>query len=221
MIRLLVADDHEVVRYGLTLMFETTEDIKVVGQAADGGAVLEKVRTLRPDVVLLDLRMPGLDGNEVLRRLKRLPQPPRVLVLTGIEGRHDVLDAVAAGADGYALKQISPGQLQEAVRAVAAGQSYLHPGVTGQVLSAARRRAGIYGPDPWNLSRREREVLELMGHSLPTDEIASRLFISEETVRSHIKSILKKTGKKHRMDAVLAAVAAGVIELSEPAGFTR
>jgi DNA-binding NarL/FixJ family response regulator len=218
-IRLVIADDHDVVRHGLALMFAATDDIVVVGEAASGGEVLHIVRERHPDVILLDLRMPGLEGIEALKRLKRLQQPPRVLVLTGVDDRHDVLEAVSAGADGYALKQISPAQLQEAVRAVAAGQSYLHPGITGQVLAAARRKTGMRSSDPWGLSRRELEVLELMGRSLTTDEIASRLFIGEETVRTHVKSILKKMGKRHRMDAVLAAAAAGVIDLSEPAAF--
>ena len=213
-IRVLIADDHEVVRHGLQLMFESAGGFEVVGQAGSGAEVVDRVRALRPDVVLLDLRMPGLGGLDALKTLKRLYPAPRVLILTGSDGRHDVLEAVAVGADGYALKQISPVQLQEAVRAVARGESYLHPGVTGQVLTAARKRAGVYGADPWNLSRRERDVLELMAQSLATDEIASRLFISEETVRTHIKAILKKTGKKHRMDAVLAAVAEGVVELA-------
>ncbi len=220
MISLLIADDHEVVRHGLQLMFATTDDLVVIGESA-GGDLIDRVRELQPDVVLLDLRMPGVNGTDVLKSLKRLPEPPRVLVLSGVDDQQDVLEALTAGADGYALKQISPTQLQEAVRAVAAGQSYLHPGVTRQVLSAARRRAGLRGADPWNLSRRELEVLELLARSLATDEIATRLFIGEETVRTHVKSILRKMGKRHRIDAVLAAVAAGVIDLGETVGFTQ
>ena len=222
MIRLLIADDHEIVRHGLRLMFGATADIVVAGEVSRSGEVVGAVLELRPDVVLLDLRMPGPRAVEVVRELKRESRRPvRVLILTGVDEQHDVLEAVQAGADGYALKHSSPAQLEQAVRAVASGQSYLDPAVAGGVMSAAREKAAARASSPWNLSRRELEVLELMGASLKNDEIARRLFISEETVRTHVKSILKKTGKRHRMEAVLAAISAGVIDLPEPAGITR
>ncbi len=221
MIRLLIADDHEVVRHGLKLMFGASDDFQVLGEASRADEVVSAVQRLRPDVVLLDLRMPGPRSADVVREVKRRPDAPRVLVLTGIDDQRDVLEAVQAGADGYALKQISAARLQDAVRAIASGQSYLDPGVASGVMSAARERTSGRRANPWNLSRRELEVLEQMGASLSNDEIARRLFISEETVRTHVKSILKKTGRRHRMEAVLAAIAAGVIDLAEPAGITR
>ncbi len=218
MIRVVVADDHEVVRHGLRLVLEGAGDITVVGQAATGPEAIERTGALRPDLLLLDLRLPGLDGLEVLRRLRRTANPPRVLVLTAVDTRHDVLEAVAAGADGYALKQISPAQLVEAVRAVAGGQSYLHPGVTAEVLSAARARGPGTPASGWNLTRRELAVLALMATGRSNAEIAGKLFIGPETVRTHIKTILRKMGKHHRVEAVVAAAAAGLVEMRPQGG---
>lgn len=211
-IRVLIVDDHEVVRQGLQLMLEATDDLRVVGHASTGEQALERVAALRPDLLLLDLRLPGRDGIKVLRQIKRSQPNTKVLVLTGIDTRHEVLEAIAAGADGYALKQISARQLVDAIRAVAAGQSYLHPAVTSGVVTAARDRLR---PDTtgWGLSRRELDVLALMARGYGNADIARQLFISQETVRSHVKSVMRKMGKKHRVEAVLAAVAAGLVEL--------
>lgn len=211
MIRILIADDHEIVRQGLALMFEPSPDIEVVGTAASGEEAIRRAGELRPDVILLDLRMPGMGGLAALRVLAESVPPAPVLVLTGIDGPQEVLEAVQAGAAGYLLKQTSVAHLRDAIHAVAAGQAYLDPVVTGEVLSLARQGLRDSG-GPWHLSRRELEVLNLVAQGLSNREVAGRLFLSEETIRSHVKATLRKMGKKHRLEAVLAALQAGLLE---------
>ncbi len=211
MIRLLIADDHEMVRQGLQLMFEAAPDVEVVATAASGEEAVDLAVALQPDVVLMDLHMPGIGGMGALRLLRQRGSTARVLVLTGIAGDQEALAAISAGAAGYVLKQVPVAQLQVAIRAVAAGQAYLDPAVTGTVLSFARQGFKEVG-GPWHLSRRELEVLGLISEGLSNREIADRLFLSEQTVRSHVKTTLRKMGKKHRLDAVLAALQVGLID---------
>ena len=211
MIRLLIADDHEMVREGLQLMFAADPDLEVVATAASGEEAVELITTSQADVVLMDLHMPGMGGLGALRALRHRGATAQVLVLTGIAGDQDALAAIGAGAAGYVLKQVPVAQLKVAIRAVAAGQAYLDPAVTGIVLGFARRGFRDSG-GPWHLSQRELEVLELIAAGLSNREIASRLFLSEQTIRSHIKSTLRKMGKKHRLEAVLAALQAGLLE---------
>ncbi len=211
MIRILIADDHEIVRQGLALMFEPSPDIEVAGTAASGEEAISRARELRPDVILLDLRMPGMGGLAALRILRESEPKARVLVLTGIDGPQEVMEAVQAGAAGYVLKQTSVALLSEAIHAVAAGHAYLDPAVTSDVLSLARQGLHESG-GPWHLSQRELEVLNLVAEGLSNREVAGRLFLSEETIRSHVKTTLRKMGKKHRLEAVLAALQAGLLE---------
>jgi DNA-binding NarL/FixJ family response regulator len=211
MIRLVIVDDHEMVRQGLQLMFSADEDIEVVATAASGEEAVDVIDSLQPDVVLMDLHMPGIGGMGALRLLRQHGATARVLVLTGIGGDQDALAAVSAGAAGYLLKQAPVAELGVAIRAVAAGQAYLDPAVTGVVLGFARQGFRDAG-GPWHLSRRELEVLELIAEGLSNREIAGRLFVSEETVRTHIKSTLRKMGKKHRLEAVLAALQVGLLD---------
>ncbi|MHB1500501.1 MAG: response regulator [Candidatus Dormibacteria bacterium] len=211
MIRLLIADDHEMVRQGLQLMFEADPAVEVVATAASGEEAVGLAVALQPDVVLMDLHMPGIGGMGALRLLQQRGSAARVLVLTGIAGDQEALAAISAGAAGYVLKQVPVAQLGVAIRAVAAGQAYLDPAVTGTVISFARQGFKEAG-GPWHLSRRELEVLGLISEGLSNREIAARLFLSEQTVRSHVKSTLRKMGKKHRLEAVLAALQAGLID---------
>lgn len=213
MIRVLIADDHEIVSQGLALMFAASSDIEVVGTCASGEEAIQLATERRPDVILLDLRMPGMGGLAALRALASTGA--RVLVLTGIDSPQEVLEAVQAGAAGYLLKQTSVAHLSDAIRAVAEGQGYLDPMVTGEVLSMARDGLRVSG-GPWHLTRRELEVLNLVAQGLSNREIAGRLFLSEETIRSHVKTTLRKMGKQHRLEAVLAALQAGLLE-SPPA----
>ncbi len=214
MIRLLIADDHEMVREGLQLMFNSDRDIEVVATAASGEEAVSLVAALQPDVVLMDLHMPGISGMGALQQLQQNRSTARVLVLTGIAGEQEALAAISAGASGYVLKQVPVAQLGMAIRAVAAGQAYLDPAVTGTVISLARQGFKLAG-GPWHLSQRELEVLDLIAAGLGNREIAARLFLSEETVRSHVKNTLHKMGKKHRLEAVLAAMAVGLLDRGE------
>ncbi len=214
MIRLVIADDHEMVREGLQLMFESDRDVEVVGQAGSGEETVALVSALQPDVVLMDLHMPGIGGMGALRRLQEDGSKARVLVLTGVAGDQEALAAISAGASGYVLKQVPVAQLRVAIRAVAAGQAYLDPTVTGTVISLARQGYKLAG-GPWHLSRRELEVLDLVAAGLGNREIAGRLFLSEETVRSHVKNALRKMGKKRRLEAVLAALEVGLLDRGE------
>ncbi|MHB8313762.1 MAG: response regulator [Candidatus Dormibacteria bacterium] len=211
MIRVLIADDHELVRQGLSLMFGPSPDIEVVGTAASGEEALLRAAELEPDVILMDLRMPGMGGLAALRMLQQRGSMAKVLVLTGVDGPQEVMGAVQAGAAGYLVKQTSVAHLVDAIRAVAAGQSYLDPAVTGEILSLARRGFREVG-GPWHLSQRELEVLGLAAQGLSNREIAGRLFLSDETIRTHIKNTLRKMGKKHRLEAVLAALQVGLLD---------
>ena len=183
----------------------------MVATVASGEKVVDLIDTLEPDVVLLDLHMPGIGGIEALRLVRQHGATARVLVLTGVVGDQEALGAISAGADGYGLKHAPSAQLRVAIRALAAGQAYVDPAVTNTVLSFARqgfREAG----GPWHLSRREMEVLELVAEGLGNREIAVRLFLSEPTVRSHIKTTLRKMGKRHRLEAVLTALQVGLLQ---------
>jgi len=217
-IRLLVADDHPLVRSGLRSLLEGEADLEVVGEAGDGAEAVAKARALRPDVVLMDLRMPGLDGIEATRRLAGpgVEDPVKVLMVTMFDLDEDVVEAVRAGARGYLLKGSSAERLIEAVHAVAAGGAVLAPSVTRQLLDHAitalpplRSRAG---EDPIEvLSDREREVLALLATGLSNAEIADQLFLGEATIKSHVSHLLTKLGLRDRLQAVVFAYRAGVV----------
>jgi DNA-binding NarL/FixJ family response regulator len=198
-IRVLVVDDHAVVRQGLASMIATTDDLECVGAAADGGSALDMVRRLLPDVVLLDLSMPGTDGIAVLHSLAA-SSAPRVLVLTSFGDPELVLEALHAGADGFLLKQSEAETILDGVRAIASGGSPVDPRVTPALLADLRDRG-----QGELLTEREREVLELLRQGLPNKSIARRLRISEGTVKTHVTHILQRTGAADRTQAALWA----------------
>lgn len=200
MIRVLVVDDHSIVRAGLAHLLGTAADVACVGTEADGRAGLAAVAALRPDVVLLDLSMPVLDGVEVIRALRAAGDPVRVLVLTSFADADLVLAAVHAGADGYLLKQSEAESVLDGVRAVVRGDAPVDPGVARSLLSEVRGRAAA---DP--LTEREREVLELIRQGQPNKSIARRLAISERTVKAHVTHILQRLGVADRTQAALWA----------------
>ncbi|MCF6745261.1 response regulator transcription factor [Blastococcus sp. KM273128] len=200
MIRVLVVDDHAIVRAGLAHLLGTAADVVCVGTEADGRAGLAAVAALRPDVVLLDLSMPVLDGVEVIRALRAAGNPVRVLVLTSFADADLVLAAVHAGADGYLLKQSEAETVLDGVRAVVRGEAPVDPGVARSLLSEVRGRAQA---DP--LTEREREVLELIRQGQPNKTIARRLAISERTVKAHVTHILQRLGVADRTQAALWA----------------
>jgi DNA-binding NarL/FixJ family response regulator len=215
--RILLADDHAVVRRGLEMVLSLEKDFQVVGDAANGEEAIAEVKRLAPDLVLMDVKMPRLDGIAAAREIKRLSPRTRILMLTGIELDNEIVQALEAGADGYVLKEVSPEELVHAVRVIGSGEAYLQPAVTRRVLdrmrgsSRGRESAKLPGE---SLTPRESEVLELMGTSATNKEIAEKLSISEETVRSHTKSILSKLAQPNRTQAVLYALRLGLIDLA-------
>jgi DNA-binding NarL/FixJ family response regulator len=209
-IRVLIADDHAVVRQGLRTFLELQEDIEVVGDAADGAAALAGVERFEPDVVLMDLVMPGVGGVEAIRRLRTLRPETRVLVLTSFLDDEKLFPAVRAGAAGYLLKDVEPSELVRAIRTVADGESLLHPAVAARLMEEFSDTERPVADEA--LTAREREVLLLIARGLPNKQIALELGIAEKTVKTHVSSILGKLGLTDRTQAALYAVRAGLIE---------
>jgi DNA-binding NarL/FixJ family response regulator len=207
-IRLLIADDHPVVRDGLRGIFEGAPDFEVLGQASDGAEAVALAERLQPDVVLMDLRMPNLDGLGAIAELARRGVPARVLVLTTYDTDADVLPAIQAGATGYLLKDAPRTELLRAVRAAARGESVLSPSVASRVLGRVRRPEAR---EPGDLSRRELEVLGLVAQGATNREAARRLFISEATVKTHLLHVYAKLGVKDRAAAVAVAYERGLL----------
>lgn len=200
MIRVVVVDDHAVVRRGIASLLDSADDIECVGAAADGASGLEEIARLRPDVVVMDLSMPGLTGVDVIRALREREDPVRVLVLTSFDDGELVLQAVQAGADGYLLKHSEAEVILDGVRSVAAGAAPVDPVVARSLLSSVREQQ-----EGGQLTDREREVLELVRQGQPNKSIARRLQISEHTVKVHITHILQRIGASDRTQAALWA----------------
>jgi DNA-binding NarL/FixJ family response regulator len=214
-IRVLVADDQALVRAGFRAILEAQEDLEVVGEAGDGGEAVAIARELRPDVVLMDVRMPGVDGIEATRRLLRDGDAPRVLMLTTFDLDEYVYEAMRAGASGFLLKDAPRDQLVGAVRTVAAGDSLLAPALLRRLIEDFVRRPAPGArshPELDELTEREREVLTLIARGLANAEIAGRLFVSEATVRTHVTHILAKLGLRDRVQAVVLAYETGLVQ---------
>lgn len=218
MIRVVLADDQAVVRGGLRMILESEEDIEVSGEAGDGRHALDLVRELDPDVVLMDIRMPTLDGIDATRRLVSSGSRTRVLVLTTYGLDENVYDALKVGAAGFLVKTDSPAQLVHAVRVVAAGESLLAPDVTRRLIDRFVIGLRPNTPAPAELqalSPREREVLKLVAGGMSNGEIAAALFVSEGTVKTHVARILSKLNLRDRVQVVVYAYERGIIQ---PAG---
>jgi DNA-binding NarL/FixJ family response regulator len=207
-IRVLVVDDHPVVRQGLRTFLDVQPDITVVGEASDGQACVAEAEKLRPDVILLDLRMPESDGLAALRGLRESGNPARVLVITSFTDPSAVLPAVRAGAAGYVYKDVDPPALAAAVRAVHAGHILLHPDVASLLASGDAAPADLAS----RLTAREREVLAEIGRGRSNREIARALTLSEKTVKTHVSAVLAKLGVPDRTQAALYAVRAGLLD---------
>ena len=213
-IRVVVSDDHPVVRQGLRSFLEA-QGFAVVGEAADGEAAVRLVAEVRPDVLLTDLVMPGLDGIEAIRRVRGLGIPVGILVLTSFSGADQVIPAIRAGADGYLLKDAGPAALTDAIRAVHRGEALLSPEAAAVVMSRVADDTGAHpspNPDLDRLTPREREVLAGLGRGLTNRQLASELFVSEKTVKTHVSSLLAKLRLADRTQAALFAVRAGVVD---------
>ena len=210
-IRLLVVDDHPVVREGLRSYLGSRDGLEVVGEAADVDSAVTAARSLKPDVVLLDLVMPGGGGVTALPLLLALEPAPRVIVLTSFGADDQALAAVRAGASGWLGKDVPPAELESAIRTVHRGGSVLDPAVATRVLSEVAHNAGAdAGLD--QLTAREREVLALLGEGLTNKELAARLFVAEKTVKTHVSSVLGKLHLTDRTQAAIFAVRHGLVE---------
>ncbi|MBO9048133.1 response regulator transcription factor [Curtobacterium flaccumfaciens pv. flaccumfaciens] len=228
---IVLADDQELVRAGFRVILESEPGFRVVGEAADGAGAVEAVQQLRPDVVCLDVQMPGVDGLEAARRIAALPDPPAVLILTTFDSDDALFQALEAGASGFLLKNASPERLIDAVRTVAAGDALLAPDVTRRVISRATASAVVQpsattpattattdttattGDDALaaaGLTERETEVLRLLARGLSNAEIAAELYVGDATVKTHVSNVLQKLALRDRIQAVVWAFEHGV-----------
>lgn len=220
-IKLLIADDHAVVREGLKRILDLEPDIQVVGLARDGQEAIDLVRKLRPQVVLMDIRMPGIDGILATRYIKEAFPETAVIMLTMYDWDEYLFQAVNEGATGYILKDVPACEVVQAVRAGARGESLLHPGMARKLMegfaSLSHRRSSGFPPADGgsSLSSRELDVLRLLGAGLSNKAIAEKLFITERTVKKHVGEILRTLGVTSRTEAVITAVSRGLIRLEE------
>ncbi len=216
MIRIVIADDHELMRSGLRSMLDAESDMEVVGEAEDGAEAVDQVVRLHPDVAIMDIRMPRLDGIEATRRLMAQGDAaPRVLVLTTFDLDEYVYEALRAGAGGFMLKDAPPGKLAEAVRTVAAGEALLAPAVTKRLVERFVQRppSDVARTERFDeLTERELEVLKLVTKGMSNAEIGEQLYLSEATVKTHITRILSKLGVRDRVQAVVLAYESGLVE---------
>jgi NarL family two-component system response regulator LiaR len=209
-IRVLIVDDHGVVRQGLQTYLELLDDIEVIGEAENGLEAVAQVRQHQPDVVLMDLLMPEMDGSEATRQARAISPSTKVIVLTSFADDERVFPAIKAGATGYLLKDVAPGDLANAIRAVHAGETHLHPDITKKLVDQfASPRSAPEGPA--DLTPRELEVLRLIAQGMRNREIAQALTISEKTVKTHVSSILSKLQVADRTQAAIYAHRHGIV----------
>jgi DNA-binding NarL/FixJ family response regulator len=213
-ISVLIADDEAIVRDGLRMIVDLEDDMTVVGEAADGARAVAAARELRPDVALVDIRMPGLDGIEATRQMARAPNPPRVLMLTTFDRNEYVYEAMKAGASGFLLKDVHRHQLADAIRTVVRGETLLAAAITRRLIEEFCARpspATTTPPELADLTPREIEVLTLVGRGRSNADIAAELFVAETTVKTHVARVLAKLSLAGRAQAVIAAYETGLI----------
>lgn len=213
-IRVFIADDHAIVRKGIRALLSTEPDVEVIGEAGDGARAVERVLALRPDVTLMDLVLPGMEGTEAIARIRATWPEARILVLTSFVTDEKVLPAIRAGARGYLLKDSSPEDLVRAIRQVDRGESPIDPSVAGQIMSALSQAASV-APATDGLTTRELDVLREVARGYSNQEIAAHLSLSEATVRTHISHILSKLGLASRTQATLYALREGLVTLDD------
>jgi DNA-binding NarL/FixJ family response regulator len=213
-IRVLVVDDEALVRDGLRSIAELEADFEVVGEAGDGAEAVTRSRALAPHVVLMDVRMPGMDGLEATRRILDAPHPPKVIVLTTFDRNEYIYEAMKAGASGFLLKDVRRGQLADAVRAVVRGDTLISPSITRRLIEESYRAPSPSAGPPAMLAyltARELEVLDLIGRGLNNVEIGVRLAVAETTVKTHVTRILSKLDLRNRPQAVIVAYETGLV----------
>jgi DNA-binding NarL/FixJ family response regulator len=213
-IRVLLADDQALVRDGFRALVDREADLEVVGEAADGAEAVSLARARRPDVVLMDVRMPNVDGLTATRRVLALPEPPKVLVLTTFDRNEWVYDALRAGASGFLLKDVRGSQLTDAIRTVAAGEALLAPSITRRLIEDFVARQPVPPPPagpPGGLTDREAEVLRLLAAGLTNAEIAAHLYVGHSTVKTHVTRLLTKLDLRDRAQAVVYAYESGFV----------
>ncbi|MFB4299632.1 response regulator [Actinomadura sp. NTSP31] len=213
-VRVLIADDQELIRIGFRLFLQTRPDLEVVGEAADGAEALDRAAELRPDVVLMDVRMPRMDGVEATARLTAADHPPRVLILTTYDLDEYVFGALRAGASGFLLKDAPRERLLEAIHVVHQGEALLSPSITRRLIEDYAGRTDPVRPSPdllTALTPREREMLLLVAQGLSNQEIAARLVVTEATVKSHVGSVFAKLHLRDRVQAVVLAYEHGIV----------
>ena len=213
-IRVLIADDHPIVRDGLRTLIHSEPGLELVGEASNGAEAVAMARTLHPDVILMDLVMPGMDGLEAIQQIKRTEAPASILVLTSFSEEDKVFPAIKAGALGYLLKDSTPQQLLQAIYDVHRGQASLHPSIALQVIREINRPSDLpLAEEP--LSERELEILRLLAQGLTNQEIAARLVRSELTIRTHVRNILSKLHLANRTQAALYAIREGLADIKD------
>jgi DNA-binding NarL/FixJ family response regulator len=210
-IRVVIADDQALVRSGFRMIVDARDDLEVVGEAEDGREAVELVRELEPDVILLDIRMPEVDGIEATREIVASGSATRVLVLTTFDTDEYVHGAIRAGASGFLLKDVRPGELVDAIRVVAGGNALLAPASVTRLLDRFGGDADATVPIA-TLTEREEEILRLLAGGLSNNEIADRLVLGETTVKTHVSNLLRKLGVRDRVQAVIAAYDAGLVK---------
>jgi len=213
-LKLVIADDEAMIRRGLRMLIETEAGLEVTAEAADGREAVELARRVRPDLVLMDIRMPELDGLSAARQVLALPHAPRVLMLTTFDEDESVYEALRIGASGFLLKASPPEQLLEAIRAVAAGNALIDPAVTKRVIDAfkGQPRSGPPPPGLDELTPRELQVLRLIARGLNNAEIATELVVSDATIKTHVNRLLMKLGLRDRTQAAVLAYEARLVE---------
>jgi DNA-binding NarL/FixJ family response regulator len=213
-IRVVIADDQGMVRSGFTVLLNAQPDIEVIGEAVNGQEAVAHATSLHPDVILMDVRMPVLDGLQATRQITAMPDPPKILVLTTFDLDDYVYEALRSGASGFLLKDASARELAEAVRLVAAGDALLAPGVTRRLIAEFARMGGPRAPTRKQLeglTERESEVLALVARGMSNGEIAGHLVVAEQTVKTHVSRILMKLGLRDRTQAVVLAYESGLV----------
>jgi DNA-binding NarL/FixJ family response regulator len=213
-IRVVIADDQGMVRSGFTVLLNAQPDIEVVGEAVNGQEAISQATRLHPDVILMDVRMPVLDGLQATRKISALPVSPKILVLTTFDLDDYVYEALRAGASGFLLKDASANELADAVRLVAAGDAMLAPGITRRLIAEFARMGAPRSPTRKHLeglTERESEVLSLVARGMSNAEIADQLVVAEQTVKTHVSRILMKLGLRDRTQAVVVAYETGLV----------